>query len=843
MSLHLIPFNGKSNFIEYEVFENQLKESLERTCTEATLAIFNNFPVITSPEVKTDIVMTLAIKKIHKNYYREIKNNNSIYLQNAVLSFSCINSFEKSQIEVDTNNDLSIDNILYDYSNDLQSLKFGLRDYLVNRCSFEKNDLNIIPVVFIKNPSYSFYINGIIVAPALDWNIIKNYIFEIATQNISSCRKWNKEFGYEDFKDSIKIINDKASEDSSFGFLTKKKIDRIAKRISKVDRQKRANNKQENLLFDTETLSDLIIEELDELSESNISNNLILLDGKAGTGKTTELINLMIKNLRNNRNARFMTYNHLLVYDISKTLKSFTNSSLLNSSENEPIGKPSVMTLHAYFFRLSRSLGILHLMTEERIESLNKILLDRTLKCLEELKYLTTHNGARLGYSNAALILKELITNTIRLNQAEKEVGVDFLNYLHKNNLSITNNLEDSSKKFIKLKKASLETICINKIFISDYYGVLKNILRSISNPAQFYKDFSIESKFELLFTTMEYGRRYLDNKDLQNGIIPEEIYVKRVNKVKAGHKLGNPIILIDEGQDCHRDEKEVLFSIFSPNNIAVASGGKEQLIRHVELCNWTASQGLPIPHNKYKTGKKSYRIKKNLLSLCNFVASKFNIAFDLEPLDSDDVGEIIIDSRKDLNSEQSKQIFERLLIKGELNECTPYESLLILLNSRNNNQNNDFETSVVINEYGNIEEQYVISENEWEFTEALGEVTQFWKGTNDETRKHSIPSYGETRVIYYNSCRGLEAWSVACFDIDNFFNKKRAEKDAEIYLTDTVFTLEDRKSMYAATWTLMAMTRAIDTMYLKVSNKDSEFGKVLIEYSKLYPNHCNVFI
>lgn len=843
MSIHLIPINGKSNFIDYEVFNNQLKQSLEKTCSEATLAIFNNFPVITSPEVRTDIIMTLAIKKIHKNYYRELKNNNSIYLQNAVLSFSCINSFESSKIEIDSNNDLNIDNILYDYSNDLQSLKFGLRDYLVNRCSFEKNDLNIIPIIFIKNPSYTFYINGIIVAPAIDWNIIKNYIFEIATQNISSCRKWNQEFGYEYYKDSIKIINDKASEDSTFGFLTKKKINRIAKRISNVGPQKRSNNKQENLLFDTETLSNLIVEDLDESSQSNMSNNLILLDGKAGTGKTTELINLMIKNLRNNRDARFMTYNHLLVYDISKTLKSFINSSLLNVTENDPIGKPSVMTLHSYFFRLSRSLGILHLMTEQRIESLYIILLERIQKNLEELKYLTTHNGARLGYSNAVFILKELVTNSMRLNQAEKEVGVDFLNYLHKNNLSVTNNLEDSSKKFIKFKKVALETICINNIFISDYYGVLKNILRSISNPSQFYKDFNIESKFELLFTTMEYGRRYLDNKDLQNGIIPEEIYVKRVNKVKVGHRLGNPIILIDEGQDCHRDEKEILFSIFSPNNIAVASGGKEQLIRHVELCNWTASQSLPIPHIKYKTGKKSYRIKKNLLSLCNFVASKFNIAFDLEPLDSDDVGEIIIDSRKELGSEQSKQIFEQLLIKGELNGCTPYESLLILLNSQNNNKTGDFETSIVINEYGNIEEQYASSENEWELTEILGKVTEFWNGTNDNTRKYSIPSFGEARVIYYNSCRGLEAWSVACFDIDNFFNKKRAEKDAEIYLTDTVFALEDRKSMYAATWTLMAMTRAIDTMYLKVSNKDSEFGKVLIEYSKLYPNHCTVFI
>ncbi len=78
-------------------------------------------------------------------------------------------------------------------------------------------------------------------------------------------------------------------------------------------------------------------------------------------------------------------------------------------------------------------------------------------------------------------------------------------------------------------------------------------------------------------YNNVEYGKKYLDNKDLQKGIIPKDVYVTRVNKVKGGHKLGKSIVLVDEGQDCHRDEKDILFSIFDSKNLAVANGGKEQ--------------------------------------------------------------------------------------------------------------------------------------------------------------------------------------------------------------------------------------------------------------------------
>ena len=39
---------------------------------------------------------------------------------------------------------------------------------------------------------------------------------------------------------------------------------------------------------------------------------------------------------------------------------------------------------------------------------------------------------------------------------------------------------------------------------------------------------------------------------------------------------------------------------------------------------------------------------------------------------------------------------------------------------------------------------------------------------------------------------------------------------------------------MYAATWALMALTRVIDTLYIQINDKNSEFGKVVVNYMNL---------
>ncbi len=117
-----------------------------------------------------------------------------------------------------------------------------------------------------------------------------------------------------------------------------------------------------------------------------------------------------------------------------------------------------------------------------------------------------------------------------------------------------------------------------------------------------------------------------------------------------------------------------------------------------------------------------------------------------------------------------------------------------------------------------------------------------FWDGTKMDKSNLQVPTSNETRLIYYESCRGLEAWSVVCFSFDDFFKNKLNDSDAGRFLIDDkeksnlmqdLFNVsnEDRKKMYAATWILMAMTRTIDTLYIQISDKNSEFGKVVTEY------------
>lgn len=137
--------------------------------------------------------------------------------------------------------------------------------------------------------------------------------------------------------------------------------------------------------------------------------------------------------------------------------------------------------------------------------------------------------------------------------------------------------------------------------------------------------------------------------------------------------------------------------------------------------------------------------------------------------------------------------------------------------------------------EYGNIEQTLNLRRGLWKHIETLKkENIFFWDGTVENKSQLVVPSSFESKVIYYESCRGLEAWSVACFSLDKFFSQKRQAPDAEKYLIGDLFlnqNNEQRKSMYAATWLLMTMTRVIDTLYIQIDDKDSEFGKLVEEY------------
>jgi hypothetical protein len=77
-----------------------------------------------------------------------------------------------------------------------------------------------------------------------------------------------------------------------------------------------------------------------------------------------------------------------------------------------------------------------------------------------------------------------------------------------------------------------------------------------------------------------------------------------------------------------------------------------------------------------------------------------------------------------------------------------------------------------------------------------------------------------------------MESWNVICMDIDTFFDIKRRSKDAEKYSASNSILLstpEQLQNKYGLLWCYMAFTRAIDTLYLKIKDINSDFSRELL--------------
>lgn len=179
---------------------------------------------------------------------------------------------------------------------------------------------------------------------------------------------------------------------------------------------------------------------------------------------------------------------------------------------------------------------------------------------------------------------------------------------------------------------------------------------------------------------------------------------------------------------------------------------------------------------------------------------------------------------------------------------CSSYESLLLLKNaSEHNPENNSIgvNNNIIINEFDVVRVNRVNNRSDWGLiNEANNNVNdaRFWNATgNVDKKKQSIPGSLSIRAIYYESSRGLEAWSTMSFDLDGFFEAKRNEEEAENYLLEEIMDNDTRKDKYAATWVLMALTRAIDTSYIEINNNDSVFAKCIEEFLIKYPDYTKL--
>lgn len=622
--------------------------------------------------------------------------------------------------------------------------------------------------------------------------------------NLISMKSWTggrSAESYAKIAEDIKRIMMQVSVDIKIGYLTKQKINRATKKISKTSEMAMLLGKK-----------------------------MIMLSGKAGTGKTSELTTLLSKHVLNNGNALFITYNRLLTFDLAMML-----NNIFNVSEFQYKSKMySVTTIHKQLYNISKKLGILSLVSNERIEEITGKFIHR----ISEVEKIINKNE----FNKYMLTNYEVYTNFFDmeygLNNPTKKIAIELFNFASRKNKNLVNDLDEILEDYKKSKLKIIKSVAKNNSFNSDYYNVLQLVYDAIDNPSNFWKVHNLIDKGELLKEDLN-----LNEEDLIE--FKEGRFVEKRNR-KIGNFRKKRILFIDEAQDCHRLEKEIFLKIFNKENIVVANGGVEQLIRHNELCNWEYSFGTDLQVAKFRTQGKSLRIKNNLLELCKYVAKKYKIQLDIEPFNHNknnqpDLGEIIFDFRSNLQNDCKCTIIKTLTDRGYINGCTPYEAVLIMVDTTKY-KSNSAQLNFVVDEYDDVDVQYKFEKEGLTFKDSLKNEynIDLWDDTVDDKKANGLPLSNQLRAIFYDSCRGLEAWSTINFSLDRFFDKKYSSKESEEFLTDfgkskqtqdMFIPLVERKKMYAATWVLMVLTRAIDTLYINIEDKESEFGKTVIEF------------
>ena len=672
-------------FFEQDVYSTLAR--LGNTCKNIKIFLFNNFPILVSNHINIDLLLIIVVEKTQGNYYIVRKDkNNTKYLYNQIIPIKFITDYQYSQIYIrDKKGEIIYtENAELDFSTEINALKNGLSTYLKEKVELEKLEhLYINPLIFIKNQWTRHVTNSYLVANYFTFENLNYYFWKNEEEKyFNSYSKWKEEgvFGLVVDNDIKKIIT-QAAKDSKYGYLTKKKIDLLTDQIYNIRK----------------------------LREEIEAKKLISIKGKAGTGKTNCLISIAQYCLKQNKNVLFLTYNKLLVYDISLLLQ---NNKRENTQKNIVVN-----TFHSFFFNICKKTGVIKLIGQKRYEEIVEVLKISMAKVYEALKNNLNHIENLLTinrpYQKEGDILKTFFQNHKELNETETSYAIEYTNFNHSNIQEILK--EENIEYFIQKKEKTVKELYFSEnkdsiLFFKDYEEVLRVLYKTFCNFQEFYDEYKVNDSYELLNNPLaiESKRSFL----VENGKIPFNSYKCLIDDKKSFF-CKYDVICIDEAQDCENIEKELLLYLFKGKAIAIANGGQEQLIRYGKLCNWEHSE---IKTNvvSHTLKSESLRTKATVIDFCNFIAQKGSIKnFNLKPLDSEDQGQIIFDFRTPNND--IAEVFLSLQKKGELNHNSTYESILTLImpESEKDISLHQYGSVIKINENNYIEENNIPEKKE----------------------------------------------------------------------------------------------------------------------------------
>ena len=733
----------------------------------------------------------------------------------------------------------------YNYKEEIESERISLCKFVYDNIpNIKRFDINVIYNVSSPKCSKKFYHDelafnrGIPLSNAITYavNSQKNWYGRV------NALLWNNFQRNATWDSFIGIFIDATEKFTKQGILTIRKVNSITK-----------NKKSRDI----------------EKALSVIGNKLCIISGRPGTGKTHALLCLMYNQVRRNdtnksHHCRLLTYNNMLVTDLNQALKCIGDFNPTNAS---------ISTLHKFFFDIYIKSPIKDLGLD--LHNYNYIIalcLSRVAKinALLDTEYVCS------GNTNLRTLFETIYDNGL-LDLSERS---EFLSYKD-NVLKCTNDydiyeLDNFAIKYVKEKRDKYLNNYYKREFFSNYNVILEQLYLMFHDPNEFrnrfngiipystddimdseelrklYQDllFSFirdaENRFKNNAQTEEVAKDFLtllDQLDEKSSTIlsqktdkeKEEVFAHRLKTIKRKVNWSRNIF-VDEGQDCQLYEKALLLELNGSSDTIVAHGGASQLIRTAVVNDWSVCLGERLLVENISLQNQSCRQKGNIVDFINLFARNFNIGTQLSvPNELLKKGRVIIDCRQILdNFSMPNDVIKELFISGKDYNCSNYENLLFLFPQTWLEREENEELEVEIDTFGYIDIRPAAGNRRLRNLDLPDDLSVI-DGTVNDKRELRI-GQGNTRCILYDSCRGLEAWNVLCIDFDSFYYEKLQSRAAEEYSisnADLFINTDSLKAKYAALWCYMAMTRAMDTLYIKLSSRQSTFSSSILKLAE----------
>lgn len=357
------------------------------------------------------------------------------------------------------------------------------------------------------------------------------------------------------------------------------------------------------------------------------------------------------------------------------------------------------------------------------------------------------------------------------------------INLLQEKN-NILNNLESNNSKIIILSghAGTGKTIMLlreaydltNKGYKCLFITYNTALIADLKHTLQFIKPtptFELQSMHSLMIGLLGKAGLWNKSKDISKDF--SQAVSARLRSKREFDQLSYDYIFIDEAQDWKQEEAELLLRHCKNAHIVIADG-IDQFMYAQDHTNW-GSQTLPKLNI-------CLRQRSNLVYFVKTFASKLGIYWDVEASRNLPGGKVIITHKYDRGLHE--QLYTDTLSHG----CTAYDIMILAPKSLTTSGHFDLADAyrhAGINIYDGI----------------------------DKEQRHKI--YGkenydnnECRIYTYESCRGLESWVTICLRFDQLFSEEHPHDYRDIPYSAA-------RQYMLGLWTMMPLTRAIDTLVL----------------------------